>query len=73
MDDKSHISQGTTTPGSVFTPVEGFTSDAGCGKPPAVGMYGRPGEGEIPTGGKEPSGTGRAIKAYFKGNGGGKP
>jgi hypothetical protein len=72
-DDRSEIKQVHITPGNVMSPVEGFSSDAGLGKPPTVGCYGAPGDGEIPTGEKMGGGTGRAIKAFFKGNGGGKP
>jgi hypothetical protein len=73
VDEKSDIRQIHITPGNIASPVEGFSSDAGAGKPPTVGCYGAPGEEMIPSGEKMPGGTKSAIKAYFKGNGGGKP
>jgi len=58
------------TSGAVITPVEGFSSDAGLGKPPAPYAYGKPSDGEFPSGGKMPGGNGKAMKAFF---GSGKP
>lgn len=61
------IKQVRTTPGGLSTPVEGFESDAGLGKPPVPGCYGAVDDGEIPTSGKVGGGTGRAFDAYFGG------
>lgn len=61
------------TAGGVITPIEGLSNDAGLGKPPTVSCYGKPTETAIPDSGKEGGGTNRAIKAFFKGMGGGKP
>lgn len=72
-DSKVEIKQVFTTSGNIATPVEGLSSDAGLGKPPVPGCYGQADTGSIPSGEKMPSGTGRAMKAYFKGHGGGKP
>lgn len=72
-DSKVEIKQVHVTGGNVVSPVEGFSSDSGLGKPPAPDCYGMPDTGAIPSGEKMPSGTGRGLKAYFKGHGGGKP
>lgn len=80
--DSSHLDGGVkvgipqiiTTPGNVVSPVQGFTADAGSGKPPTVGPYGAVGEATIPSGEKVPGGNSKAIGAFFgsKNPGGGK-
>lgn len=55
-----------TTGGNVITPVEGFASDSGCGKPPAPGVFGAIASGPtFPEGSKMPGGNGKAQDAYF--------
>lgn len=68
-------SQTFTTTGNVVTGVEGLSSDAGSGKPPAPGAYGAVARGpDIPSGEKMPGGNAKAMGAFFgsKNPGGGK-
>ena len=66
MADKGGIPQLHTTGGNIVSPVEGLSSDAGLGKPPAPDAYGPPGKGgEIPSGSKVPGGNEKAMTAWF--------
>lgn len=61
-------SQFTETPGGVITPVEGFFSDAGLGKPPmGAKVYGAVAEAHISkdAGRDTTSADGKAIRAFF--------
>ena len=71
--DAPSLPGGGTTQGNIIVIPEALLHDAGVGKSPAPGTYGRPAEYMYPSAGKAPGGTDRAIKAYFKGHGGGKP
>lgn len=74
MSEKGGIPQIFTTTGNLVTPVQGLSSDAGCGKPPAPDAYGPPGTGAIPSGSKYPGGNSKAMTAWFgvQSPGGGK-
>jgi hypothetical protein len=68
-------SQFHVTSGNIVSPIEGLSSDAGLGKPPAPGAYGARADGPaFPTGEKVPGGNAKAMGAYFgsKNPGGGK-
>jgi hypothetical protein len=65
IDAKVTIKQIHFTGGGVATPVEGFASDAGMGKPPVPREYGARGTEDIPTKGKTGGGNSRALNAYF--------
>lgn len=64
-ESKPKGKQFTVTGGGVITPVEGLSSDAGLGKPPAPGEYGAQPSGEFPSSGKVPGGNAKAMSAYF--------
>lgn len=74
MAEKGGIPQVFKTSGNVETPVQGLSSDAGLGKPPAPDAYGPVGTGSIGTGEKKPGGNAKALDAWFgtKSPGGGK-
>ena len=64
-ESKVTMKQIHVTPGNVATPVAGFANDAGMNKPPAPGMYGRPGTESLPTAEKFPNGDAKAMNAFF--------
>ena len=67
-------SQFSVTSGNVISVVEGLSSDAGSGKPPAPGAYGAIGTTEFPSAEKIPGGNPKALGAFFGSSkpGGGK-
>lgn len=61
---KNGSTQCYETPGGIIVPGQGFSNDAGLGTPPAPGMYGKAGNGSIPSAGVKGSNS-SAMGSFF--------